>query len=73
MKISATLAVVRVSFMVDATEIMNKKYFQNCAASLKRQLNYTGKTAGHYLRRLRSEVERSRYGWVYVLGSDECC
>ena len=57
MKISAMLAVVRVSFMVDVTVITNKKYLQNCATSLKRQLNYTGKTAGHYLLRLRSETK----------------
>ena len=73
MKISAMLAVVRASFMVDVTVITNKKCFQNCATSLKRQLNYTSETAGHYLRRLKSEAERSRCGWVYVLGCDECC
>lgn len=50
-------AVVRVSFMVDATAVTNEKCFQNCAASLKRQLNYTGRTASHYLLRLRSKTK----------------
>ena len=40
MKISAMLAVVRDSFTVAATVITNRKSFQNCVASLKKQLNY---------------------------------
>ena len=32
------------------TSVTNKKCFQNCARSSKRQLNYTVRTAGPYLR-----------------------